>query len=133
MVINGYTPVPRNAPAPPQVTGGANTTAEWSNSTALIAQPVNSNTDTVLSAYPNPFHTSFTLQVPAAFGNENVTVAIYDEHGNLVYRKEFDGLVQGENYLMVEADGNFAGTGVYVARVMYSDGKTTKTLKLIKR
>jgi hypothetical protein len=91
------------------------------------------NTDTVVSAYPNPFHTSFTLQVPVAFSNENVMVAIYDAHGNLVYRKEFDGLVQGENYLMIESDGNFAGTGVYVARLMYSDGKTIKTIKLLKQ
>jgi hypothetical protein len=133
MVINGYTPVPRNAPAPPQVAGGANTTADWSSPTALVAQSQTVNTDTVVSAYPNPFHTSFTLQVPVAFSNENVMVAIYDAHGNLVYRKEFDGLVQGENYLMIESDGNFAGTGVYVARLMYSDGKTIKTIKLLKQ
>jgi hypothetical protein len=134
IVVNGYTPVPRNAPAPPQVTGGSNTTAPtWANPTALVAQAQTVNTDTVALAYPNPFRTSFTLQVPADYSNENVMVSVYDVHGNLVYRKEFDGLVQGENYLMVEADRNFAGTGVYVAKLMYSDGKTIKTVKLLKQ
>jgi hypothetical protein len=133
IVVNGYTPVPRNAPAPPQVTGGLNTTAPtWANPNALVAQAT-VNADTVALAYPNPFRTSFTLQVPADYSNENVMVSVYDVHGNLVYRKEFDGLVQGENYLMVEADRNFAGTGVYVAKLMYSDGKTIKTVKLLKQ
>jgi hypothetical protein len=132
IVINGYTPVPQNAPGTPGATGGANTTPMLSDPTALVVQTQTVNTDTVVSAYPNPFHSSFTLQVPAAINNENVTVAVYDMHGNLVYRKEFDGLIQGENYLMVDADRNFAGTGVYIVRLMYSDGKTMKTLKLLK-
>jgi hypothetical protein len=131
MVINGYTPVPQNAPVPPKSTGGENTTAEFSSPSALTAQTV--NTDTVVSAYPNPFHTSFTLQVPAEFNNEKVTVGIFDVQGNLVYRKQFDGLVQGENYLLIEADRNFARAGVYVGKLMYSDGKTIKTIKLIKQ
>jgi hypothetical protein len=41
--------------------------------------------------------------------------------------------VQGENYLMIEADRNFAGTGTYIARLMYSDGKTVRTVKLLKQ
>jgi hypothetical protein len=134
LVINGYTPLVQNAPVPPQVTGGANTTmVDHADPTALVAETQTVNTDSVVSAYPNPFRTSFTLQVPAAFDNENVVVAVYDVRGNLVYRKEFDGLVQGENYLMVESDRNFAGTGVYVAKLMYSDGKTVKTIKLLKQ
>jgi large repetitive protein len=133
IVVDGYTPVPRNAPAPPAVTGGSNSTAMWSSPTALVAQTQTVNTDTVASAYPNPFHTTFTLQVPADYNNENVMVAVYDMKGELVYRKEFDGLVQGENFLMVESDRNFAGTGVYVVKLMYSDGKTVKTVKLLKQ
>ena len=131
IVVDGYTPVPRNAPAPPAVTGGANTTIDHADPTALVGQTV--NTDSVASAYPNPFHTTFTLQVPADYNNENVMVAVYDVKGELVYRKEFDGLVQGENYLMVESDRNFAGTGMYVVKLMYSDGKTIKTVKLLKQ
>jgi hypothetical protein len=133
IVVNGYTPVPRNAPAPPGVAGGANTTAMFASPTALVAQSPTTNGDSVASAYPNPFRTSFTLQVPADFNNESVLVAVYDVHGNLVYKKQFDGLVQGENYLMVDSDRNFAGTGVYVAKLMYSDGKTIKTVKLLKQ
>jgi hypothetical protein len=134
LVINGYVPLAQNAPVPPQVTGGANTTmVDHADPTALVAETQTVNTDSVVSAYPNPFRTSFTLQVPAEFDNEKVVVAVYDVRGNLVYRKEFDGLVQGENYLMIEADRNFAGTGVYVAKLMYSDGKTVKTVKLLKQ
>ncbi|HXB33105.1 MAG TPA: fibronectin type III domain-containing protein [Puia sp.] len=132
IVVDGYTPVPRNAPAPPSVAGGAPTTAMFASPTALVAQTT-VNTDSVASAYPNPFRTSFTLQVPAEFNNENVVVAVYDLKGNLVYKKQFDGLVQGENYLMIDADRNFAGTGTYIARLMYSDGKTVKTVKLLKQ
>jgi large repetitive protein len=133
LVINGYLPLAQNAPVPPQVTGGASTTVDHADPTALVAQAQTVNTDTVVSAYPNPFHQSFTLQVPADYMNENVMVAVYDVKGELVYRKEFDGLVQGENYLLVESDRNFAGTGMYVVKLMYSDGKTVKTIKLLKQ
>jgi hypothetical protein len=133
MVINGYQPVPQNAPVPPTVAGGASTTADMINPSLMVAQVQTINIDTVVSAYPNPFHTSFTLSVPADFNNEKVMVGIYDMKGNLVYKKEFDNLVQGENYLLINADRNFALAGVYVARLAYSDGKTIKTFKLLKQ
>jgi len=90
------------------------------------------NTDTVVSAYPNPFHQSFTLSVPVDYSNERVMVGIYDLRGNLVYRKEFDNLVQGENYLLINADQNFAATGVYIVKLAYAGGKT-RTFKLLKQ
>jgi hypothetical protein len=133
MVIDGYLPVPKNAPAPPQVTGGANTTVDQINPSMMVAQAQTMNIDTVVSAYPNPFHQSFTLTVPADYNNEKVMVGIYDVKGNLVYQKEFDNLVQGENYLLINADRNFALAGVYVARLAYSDGKTIKTFKLLRQ
>ena len=123
MVIDGYTPVAQHAPAPPQVAGGANTQGVWSNPTALAATAQVVNTDTVVSAYPNPFHQSFTLSVPVDYNNEKVMVGIYDLKGNLVYRKEFDDLVQGENYLLIDADRNFTATGVYIVKLVYAGGK----------
>ena len=133
IVVNGYTPVPRNAPAPPTVAGGANTQGVWSNPTALAATAQGFNTDKAVSAYPNPFHQMVTLSVPADYNNEKLMIGIYDIRGNLVNKKEFDKIVQGKNYLLIEADRNFAATGVYVARLIYSDGKTIKTFKLLKQ
>jgi fibronectin type 3 domain-containing protein len=133
MVVDGYTAIPKNAPVPPQVAGGANTTIDQANPSVMAAQVQTMNIDTVVSAYPNPFHQFFTLSVPADYNNEKVVIGIYDAKGNLVYRKEFDNLVQGENYLPINADRNFAGTGVYVARLAYSDGKTIKTFKLLRQ
>jgi hypothetical protein len=98
----------------------------------MVAQAQVVNTDTVVSAYPNPFHTSFTLSVPVDYGNEQVTVGIYDLKGNLVYRKEFDNLVQGENYLLINADRNFGATGVYIVKLAYAGGKI-RTFKLLKQ
>ena len=131
IVIDGYAPIARNAPAPPEVAGGANTTIDQANPSLMVAQAQSMNIDTVVSAYPNPFRQSFTLSVPADFNNEKVMVGIYDMRGNLVYRKEFDNLVQGENYVLINADHNFNATGVYVVRLMYAD--KIRTFKLLKQ
>jgi hypothetical protein len=134
MVINGYTPTARNAPAPPQTTGGSNNTVITASSPARLLQDQVQvvNADTVVSAYPNPFQQYFTLSVPGFSNNERVKVLVYDMSGKLVYAKEFDNLVQGNNYLRVEADRNFAQAGVYIVSVGYGDGRASKTFKLIK-
>ena len=133
MVINGYTPVSQNAPMPPQSAGGSNTDVLTATSTAFVTQAQVVNTDTVISAYPNPFHQSFTLSVPSDNSNERVMVTVYDISGKLVYGKEFDNLVQGNNYLLVYANQSLSTNGVYFVRVAYASGKKVNTLKLIRQ
>ena len=136
MVIDGYLPLSQNAPTPPQVLGGANTSGLWASPAAIAGAAVNTdsvvNADTVVNAYPNPFHTSFTLSVPADYSNQRVLVGIYDVRGVAVYRQEFDNLVQGENYFLINAAQNFATTGIYFVKVMYEGGKV-RTFKLLKQ
>jgi hypothetical protein len=131
MVIQGYTPLPQNAPNTPGTTGGAPTTLQ----TAVAAVPVvpqQFTMDTVVRAYPNPFHTTFTLSVPVTNGEEKVMVSLYNSTGQLVYRKEFDNVLEGMNYLQVGADANIGGPGVYMAKVVFSSGRAAQTIKLLK-
>ncbi|HEV2480084.1 MAG TPA: fibronectin type III domain-containing protein [Puia sp.] len=135
MVINGYTPIARNAPTVPGVAGGlispiltgASITAQFNNGTQTVSL------DSVVTAYPNPFHTSFTLSVPVFNIGEKVMVTLYDMSGKLVYRKEFDDVQQGMNYLQVGEDGSIGGPGVYVGKVVFGSGRATQAIKLIKQ
>ena len=86
----------------------------------------------VLSAYPNPFHNQFTLQVPVTTINENVVVTVYDVSGKALYQKEFDNLTQGNNYLLIEPAAA-TQNGVYFVRVIYSDKKTVKIVKMLRQ
>ena len=132
MVINGYTPLPRNNPNVPASTGGAPSTLETGVAQAF-AVPQQLTMDTVVRAYPNPFHTSFTLSVPVTSAGEKVSLTLYDANGQLVYRKEFDNVLEGMNYLQVGTDARIGGPGVYVGKVIFSSGRATQTIKLIKQ
>ena len=85
-----------------------------------------------LEAYPNPFHSQFTLLVPAETMNENVVVTVYDVSGKALYQKEFDNLTQGNNYLLIEPAAA-TQNGVYFVRVIYSDKKTVKIVKMLRQ
>jgi len=135
MVINGYTPIAQNAPTVPGVTGGimspiltgVSASAQFTNGTQTMSM------DSVVTAYPNPFHTSFTLSVPVFNIGEKVMVTLYDMSGKLVYRKEFDDVQQGMNYLQVGEDGSIGGPGVYIGKISFGSGRATQAIKLIKQ
>jgi hypothetical protein len=84
-----------------------------------------------LGAYPNPFQQFFTLSIPAANG-DRVQVAIYDAGGRQVLVKEFDNLVEGSNYLRIDATTGMTAHGLYIVRVAYAGKGMVKTFKLIK-
>ncbi|HVS96519.1 MAG TPA: fibronectin type III domain-containing protein [Puia sp.] len=132
VVIQGYTPVPRNNPNVPQSTGGQITPLQVGVSTAPVV-PQALQMDTVVRAYPNPFHTSFTLSVPVTTKDEKVIVTLYDANGQVAYRKEFDNVQEGMNYLRVGGDAGIGGPGVYIGKVLFSSGRATQTIKLIKQ
>ena len=105
----------------------------------VTVDPVAGDPDSLLSiktlnAYPNPFSQSFTLVAPAV-GGDNVQVLIYDMNGRLVYGNKFSNLNDGNNYMTIVANGNFARTGIYIVRVIYLDHPKmkSKTFKLIKQ
>ncbi len=135
-VIQGYTASTSNAPAPPVTTNTASNIrvmATGTNTAVTAAQTQQTiSMDTVAKAYPNPFVTFFTLQIPAFSNNEKAKVSIFNVAGQQVYAKEFGNLVQGDNFLRVDANSSFTKSGVYFVRVVYGDAKTIKTFKLLK-
>jgi fibronectin type 3 domain-containing protein len=117
----------------PTVPAGATTITTALNGTALaLVNTDSSQTTKPLNAYPNPFHDQFTLQVPAETMNENVVVTIFDVSGKALYQKEFDNLTQGNNYLLI-APMAAQHDGVYFVRVLYSDKKTVKIIKMLRQ
>jgi len=132
MVVQGYTQSSANAPAPPQSTGGANRLAAAATGASFSMAAQTPAMDTVLSVYPNPFQQSFNLQVPGFVNNDKVNVTVYNLSGQQVYAKEFDGLVQGQNFLRVDANQSFARSGIYIVRVIYGNARYSKTFKLLK-
>ena len=134
MVINGYTAIARNAPTVPTVAGGSisplmtGTAQQFSNTQSASALSM----DTVVQAYPNPFHSSFTLSVPVFNTGEKVIVVLYDVSGRLAYRKEFDNVQEGMNYLQIGEDANIGAPGVYLGKVYFGSGRAAQGIKLIK-
>ena len=134
MIINGYTPIAQNAPSVPTATGGmfspilTGAGSQFGNAQATSAL----STDSLVTAYPNPFHTSFTLSVPVFNASEKVMVTLYDMNGKPVYRKEFDNVQEGMNYLQIGEDGAIGAPGVYVGKVTFGSGRAAQVIKLIK-
>jgi hypothetical protein len=133
MVIQGYTPysnvlyvpsrdtgvtqpVPPGSPTPPPPPGD-------SSQVTIM--------DSVVHAYPNPFHDQFMLSVPAD-NNDKLQVSIYDIRGRLVYGKEFDNLVHGINYLNVDRVSALTN-GVYIVRIALKSGKKRATFSMMRQ
>ncbi len=136
MVIDGYSPLAQNAPTVPQTLGGAggaiSTAIAGVASQFGTSQSVSVSTDSLIQVYPNPFQTSFTLSVPVFAANEKVMVALYDASGRLVYRKEFDNVMEGVNYLPIGQDANIGAKGVYLGKVTFASGRAAQGFEVLK-
>jgi hypothetical protein len=134
MVISGYTPLAQNAPTVPKSgTGGSNTEVNTATGNQFTAAAATAPAmDSAIQAYPNPFHTSFTLSVPVFSGDEKVMVVLFDASGRLVYKKEFDNVMEGVNYMQIGQDANLGGTGIYLGKVIFSSGRAAQTFKVLK-
>jgi hypothetical protein len=130
VIVQGHSLMP-SGNVPP-VPGGTSTTTDAVTRTALALTGDSTQALKTLNAYPNPFRYQFTVQVPVETMNENVQITVFDVTGRPMYQKEFDNLTQGNNYLMI-APGAAAINGVYFVRVMYSDKKTIKIIKMIRQ
>jgi hypothetical protein len=125
-VIQGYTPYGGGVPTVPVLTGGANEGLVTSMASARLL-----SVDTVVRAYPNPFHDEFTLSVPAN-NHDKAQVSIFDIRGRLFYMKEFSELVQGENFLSIQP-AQLLADGIYFVRVAYAQGRSYKIIKMFKQ
>jgi hypothetical protein len=131
-VVQGYTPYTGSVPTVPVSTGGANERlSTGTTSTQFVNSSQTLTTDTVVRAYPNPFHDQFTLSVPAD-NHDKIQVGIYDQGGRLIYSKQFENLIQGENFLSIVSAQNLPA-GVYFVRVAYANGKPGKVIKMLKQ
>ncbi|MGI8952115.1 MAG: fibronectin type III domain-containing protein [Chitinophagaceae bacterium] len=133
LIIQGYTPSSNTAPQPPatrqlMARNSVNKQAENSVQQNQIAV---TKTDDEVKVYPNPFHQSFTLVIPSE-NNDNLAVLIYDINGRLVYSNQFNNLVKGENYIKIEANQNLSAPGVYTAKILFTNRKAFKIIKLVK-
>jgi hypothetical protein len=131
MVIDGYTPLAQNAPTVPTTGSYASPVIAGMASQFSAAQAAGL-TDSAVQAYPNPFHTSFTLSVPVFNSGEKVMVTLFDANGRLVYRKEFDNVFQGVNYLPIGEDAQIGASGIYIGKVIFSSGRAPQSFKVIK-
>jgi len=129
MVIQGYTQSTAHAPGPPQPATGPGGVLTLPDSGANPPQRV----DTLISAYPNPYHQSFTLRVPGFDGQQKVSVTIFDVSGRQVFDKEFSNLVVGDNFLWIDAGQGSGSSGLYFVRVAYGGGKIVKVIKLLRQ
>jgi large repetitive protein len=132
MVVNGYNNPTSVAPVPPINAADVTPQATTITTAAVFTTPASaSNGDSVVSAYPNPFKSSFTLTVPAE-QNDRVSVLLYDVTGATVYQKEFTNLNQGANYLEIEPSGA-TKAGVYIVKLVSSNGQSKyQVIKVIK-
>jgi hypothetical protein len=133
VILQGHSMAPSGyVPGVPGGTQGMVETPEAILGQAAVLSVDSSQGLKPLNAYPNPFHDLFTLLVPVNTDNERIQVSIFDVSGRVVYQKEFDNLVEGDNYLMINPSGTITQRGVYFARVLYTNKKTIKFIKLLR-
>lgn len=134
IVLRAYTPDANPLPTPPVTNQTATQTQTMTNVTNDAALNTSlANTDTVITAYPNPFKTSFTLHVPAVNNGDKAIVEMYGVNGQQVYSQEFKGLTEGNNYLTIQPSTSIQ-TGVYIVKVRVNEGTTSsKLIKVMKQ
>jgi hypothetical protein len=86
----------------------------------------------IATVYPNPFAEHFTVDYYNQ-GNvkNNVTIAIYDLNGKLLYTYQPSNLLPGYNRWLINLAGNKLVSGTYIAQLKVN-GMPTKTVKLLK-
>ncbi len=77
---------------------------------------------------PNPFVTNTMMSI-STIQSDVIVVEVFDALGNIIEEK-FNGLVEANEALQLEIDGNRLEPGMYLARVLASDG-SSKSTKLI--
>ena len=128
LVIQAYDPSTQAVPAPPALQNNPIASrAEESIQKQVLQQNIN---NVQIKAYPNPFINSYHLSVTTV-KDEDVAVEMYNVAGKLVYLKKFSNLYKGENTLSVQP--NITAPGTYIIKIIFSDEKLVKVVKIIKQ
>lgn len=128
LIIQGYNQPSIGAPAPLSLQ--ANAIASGSSQNIEKQNLQQNGSDLQIKAYPNPFINTFNLSVTANQG-EDVSVQVYNIAGKLVYSNKFGNLFRGENTLKVQP--NVTASGAYIIKVIFSNGKLVKMVKILKQ
>jgi hypothetical protein len=80
-----------------------------------------------LTAYPNPFSASVSLDLDIPDNVKNLSLVISDNYGNLIHQNEISEVYVPLKYDMAPT----LPDGIYFASI-WSDGRILKTIKLIK-
>ncbi|HEY2727239.1 MAG TPA: T9SS type A sorting domain-containing protein, partial [Parafilimonas sp.] len=123
MIIQGYNESTAAIPTLSQSGGSI-------QSVQKVTLPIANNT-IELNAYPNPFTAGFNLSVTSAKADD-IVVQLYDINGRQVYQNKFSNVTAGNNTFRIEMN-NALPTGVYIAKIIFQNQNTIKTLKLMKQ
>jgi hypothetical protein len=123
MIIQGYNESTATIPTLSQ-SGGSTQTAQ--KATLPIA-----NNSIELNAYPNPFRAGFNLSVTSTKADD-IIVQLFDINGRQVYQNKFGNAMAGTNTFRIEMN-NALPTGIYIAKIIFKNQNTIKTLKLLKQ
>jgi beta-lactam-binding protein with PASTA domain len=65
---------------------------------------------------------------------DNIRVQMSDASGRIVYQKQYDNLVKGNNIIRIEPGSTAViPPGMYFVRVIYTNREEQKTIKIIKQ
>jgi len=81
---------------------------------------INDGTTTDLGVYPNPFQQTFTLSI-ALPETRNVSVAMFDLSGKLVFRRNEGQLSTGTHSLSIDTNPYDLANGMYVVEITMGD------------
>ncbi|QCR22098.1 PA14 domain-containing protein [Pontibacter sp. SGAir0037] len=102
-----------------------------STSNATLAEEFNPSFTEKVAAYPNPF--SDRLMIDFSGQEAEITqLALYDQSGKLVYRKEAKELNAGNRSLELDLTGMDIKSGLFILKYVDSEGKSGN-MKVIKK
>jgi predicted esterase len=121
LVIKTYGAESAAAPSVAMAISSAQVTAQEEKAPAMEESP--------LHVFPNPFRESFRVSLPAK-ENDKVVITLLNTAGNVVYRKQYAGLVHGMNTISIQP--GVLAPGIYIMQISYVNRKETKQFKLIR-
>lgn len=132
LVIGAYTPSTSNVvPALPASQGQALIAQTEDATDNAVASNKHKGILGAIKAFPNPFHSNFTLSVDSK-KNSKVQVSMFDMTGKMVYSNQFGNLNAGTNPLAITTNSTLAA-GMYTVVVRSADGKEIKSVKVLKQ
>jgi len=84
-----------------------------------------------VTVYPNPFYNQLNLRFYNSVPNARINLEIYDELGQLKFRRDFGNLPEGNVILPVTSISVNMRVGVYIM-VLKLDGKIAKSQKIVR-